>query len=157
MKAVPYNEAGISYDDFMGDDALDDPVPNVRTDWDDFPFLLSAWIDKQAGGELGGEGGDGTWAFEMGEDEDGGPKRALSGKELLEFVKEQVGSLPVGFWILEDLHYEAALVPLEDTCDHGGATIHACAETSFMRICAKLAVCTVGSADPPGVSGGGGE
>ena len=75
----------------------------------------------------------------------------MSGKKLEKFILEQLPALPVGFWILEDLHYKAACVPLEDTAEHGGATIHSVAECSFMRICAMLAVKVVGDTSPDGV------
>lgn len=148
MKAVPYNEAGISYDDFMGDDAMEVVLADFGDENPDFKVLFDAWIKIQAK-ELGGTEAPpaGTWVFLDGDKE----PWSMDGEELHEFVKEQVGSLPVGFWVLTDLHYEAALIPLQDTAEHGGATIHAVAECSFMRICALLAACVVGDPTPSSV------
>lgn len=149
MKAVPYNKDGLGWDAAMlGDcDVLETTADAT------FEGLFAKWIDAQAGGEeLGGEGGDGTWTFDFGDEGD----TVLSGSALVAFVQDQVAALPVGFWILEDLHFEAAVVPLDETAEHGGATIHACAEVSFMRICALLAVRFVGSPVRVPVPGGGG-
>ena len=144
MKAVPFNKRGIAWDEAMcaDEDVLDATAEST------FKELYAKWIDTQAGGEeLGGEGGDGTWTFDFGDD----GKETMSGKKLEKFILEQLPALPVGFWILEDLHYKAACVPLEDTAEHGGHTIHEVAAISFMHICALLAVKVVGNTKPAGV------